>query len=80
MQAPVGCVLVLSQHRKGQIRSMRNLELAKFDAEKFWHQFLNATATFGTNSQTVIDCDIDGEWWLLFPMGLWVAAAISYRF
>ena len=53
--------------------------MCKIGAEKLWHQFLNTTGKFGTKfpdcgTRTKIDC----EWWLLFPLGLWLLV-ISWR-
>ena len=56
------------------------LGIAKFGAEKIWHQFSDTTAKFCTK---LADCgtttSIDREWWLLFPTGLWLLAVIPWR-
>ena len=61
----------------GGIWDVRNLGSAKFGVEKIWHQFLNTTEKLGANLPDCGTRSIDCEWWLLFPMGLWLVAVIS---
>ena len=55
--------------------------MARCAAEKNWHQFLNAAAKCGTNSQTVAQ---EQEWTVIggcyFLWALWVVAVISHSF
>ena len=46
--------------------------------ENIGYQFVNITAKLGTISQTVAQ-EQACEWWLPFPLGLWLVALISWR-
>ena len=54
------------------------LGMAKFGAKKIWHQFVNATENLVPNPQIV--ASHAREWRLVFPMGRWSVAVISYSF
>ena len=53
--------------------------MAKYCADKKWHQFLNTTEKCGAKIPDCGTTSIDCEWWLPFIMCPWLVAVIPWR-